>query len=76
MSSIVRQTFNHWITREAQDTHFIFQKTLVFFFFFLVALGLHCCIQASLAVMSGGYALVMVHWLPAEVISLVTEHRL
>ena len=75
MSSIVRQTFNHWTTREAQDTHFIFQKTLVFCFF-LVALGLHCCIQASLAVMSGGYALVMVHWLPTEVISLVAEHRL
>ena len=46
------------------------------FFFFLVVLGLHCCLGFSLVVVSGHYSLVEVCGLLIAVASLFVEQRL
>ena len=47
-----------------------------FIYLFLAVLGLHCYMSFSLAVETGGYSLVVVHWLLIAVASLAAEHRL
>ena len=46
------------------------------FFFFLVALGLCCCVGFSLVAASGGHSLADMHECPIVVASLAVEHRL
>ena len=47
------------------------------FFFFLAALGPHCCEwDLSLVVQSGGYSVVAMHRLLIAVNSLVAKHRI
>ena len=53
--------------------YFIFFSLYVFT---LAVLGLHCCIQLSLVVVSRGYPLAVVHGLLSTVASLVLEHGL
>ena len=45
-------------------------------FFFLVALSLHCCLQAFSGCGEQGLFFVVVHKLLMEVASPVVEHRL
>ena len=45
-------------------------------FFFLAAIGLHCCEVFSLVVVNRGYFLDTVHGLVIVVASLVAGHRL
>ena len=46
-----------------------------FFFFFLAALGLHCCALAFSSCGERGLLFVAVHGLLIAVASLVAEHR-
>ena len=61
---------------------FIFRETSLllsfhsFFFFFLVALGLHCCARAFSSSGEQGLLLVAVCGLLIAVASLAVEHRL
>ena len=48
----------------------------IFFFFFLAALGLQCCMSFSLVAASGCYSVVAVCWFLAAGASLVAEHGL
>ena len=63
---IGRRSLNHWTTREVP----------LEFFFFLVALGLHCCTQAFSSFGEQGLPFVVVCGLLIVVASLVAEHGL
>ena len=54
----------------------LFLKLILFFYLFLAALGLQCCADLSLAVVSKGYSLVRVHRLLIAGASLVVKHWL
>ena len=49
---------------------------LIFFFFFLAVLGLHCCVWAFSSCGERGLLFVVVSRLLIAVASLIAEHRL
>ena len=54
----------------------LFVKIILFFYLFLAVLGLQCCADLSLAVVSKGCSLVTVHRLLIAVASLAVKHWL
>ena len=50
--------------------------SVLFIYLFLAAFSLHCCMQLSLVVASGGLLFVAVHGLLIAVAFLVAEHGL
>ena len=56
--------------------HLFLYKFIYLFYFFLAALGLHCCPQAFSSCGEQGLLFVVVRGLLIAVASLVAEHRL
>ena len=50
--------------------------SFLFFPYFLLALGLHCCIRAFSQCGQHGYSLTVAHGLLIAMTSLAVEHRL
>ena len=57
-------------------TYDFFLNLFIYFFFFLAALGLHCCTQAFSSCGKRGILFIAVRGLLIVVASLVAEHRL
>ena len=53
-----------------------FFNIILFIYFILALLGLHCCVSFSLVVVSRGYSLVVVCGLLITMASLVAEYGL